>query len=66
MSSASASRKIDFTPSSLSSPSSASFADPVTIGVLSPGNSYFDNSSRTSISTSSSNSLSSTMSALFR
>ena len=47
------------------SPSSAFSAEPITIGVLSPGNSYFDKSSRTSISTSSSSSLSSTMSALF-
>ena len=36
------------------------------IGVSSPGKSYFDSSSRTSISTSSSSSASSTMSALFR
>ena len=36
------------------------------IGVSSPGNLYFDSSSRTSISTSSSSSASSTMSALFR
>ena len=54
-----------FTPISLGSPSSAFSAEPITIGVLSPGNLYTDNSSRTSISTSSRSSLSSTMSALF-
>ena len=48
------------------SPSSAFSAEPVTIGMSSPGNSYFESSSRTSISTSSSSSGSSTMSALFR
>ena len=52
-------------PMSLVSPSIAFNAEPITIGVLSPGNSYFDSSSRTSTSTSSSSSLSSTMSALF-
>ena len=36
------------------------------IGMSSPGNSYFDSSSRTSSSTSSSSSGSSTMSTLFR
>ena len=56
---------IDFSPSSPVSPSSAFSAQPITIGVLSPGNSYLDSSSRTSTSTSSSSSLSSTMSALF-
>jgi hypothetical protein len=49
-----------------SSPSSAFSAEPVTIGMSSPGNSYRESSSRTSISTSSSSSGSSTMSALFR
>ncbi|MND02659.1 hypothetical protein D3C83_221200 [compost metagenome] len=57
---------IDFIPSSVSSPSSAFNALPITTGVLSPGNSYFDSNSRTSTSTSSKSSLSSTMSALFR
>ena len=52
-------------PMSRVSPSIAFNAEPMMIGVLSPGNSYFVNSSRTSISTSSSSSLSSTMSALF-
>ena len=51
---------------SLVSPSSAFSALPVMIGVSSPGNSYVDNRSRTSISTSSNSSASSTMSALFR
>src|SRR5271163_3867199 len=54
------------TPISLPSPSSAFKADPVMIGVLSPGNLYSVNKSRTSSSTSSSNSASSTMSALFK
>ncbi len=54
------------TPISDWSPSSASLAEPLMIGVSSPGKSYFDSSSRTSISTSSSSSASSTMSALFR
>src|SRR6266404_3122509 len=53
------------TPSSLLSPSSAFSADPMMIGVFSPGNLYMVSNSRTSISTSSSSSLSSTMSALF-
>ena len=66
MSSASTSLMIDGTPISLWSPSSASGAEPVMIGVSSPGKSYLDSSSRTSISTSSSSSASSTMSALFR
>ena len=57
---------IAFTPMSVSSPSSAFNAEPITIGVLSPGNSYFESNSRTSTSTSSRSSLSSTMSALFR
>ncbi|MNC98637.1 hypothetical protein D3C83_166630 [compost metagenome] len=52
-------------PISLASPSSAFSAEPITIGVLSPGNSYLDSSSLTSTSTSSRSSLSSTMSALF-
>ncbi len=56
---------IEPSPISEVSPSSALSAEPITIGVLSPGNSYLDNSSRTSISTSSRSSLSSTMSALF-
>jgi len=65
-SSASANFSTDFTPRSLSSPSSALSALPITIGVLSPGKSYLLRSSRTSTSTSSKSSLSSTMSALFR
>jgi hypothetical protein len=40
--------------------------EPITSGVSSPGNSYVDRRSRTSISTSSRSSSSSTMSALFR
>jgi hypothetical protein len=40
-------------------------AEPMMIGVSSPGKSYLDRSSRTSISTSSRSSASSTMSALF-
>ena len=62
----SANLKIDGSPISDWSPSSANFAEPITIGVLSPGKSYFVKRSRTSISTSSNNSLSSTMSALFK
>ena len=54
-----------FTPMSEASPSSAFSALPITIGVLSPGNSYVVSRSRTSSSTSSSSSASSTMSALF-
>ena len=56
----------DGTPISDVSPSSALSAEPVTIGVSSPGNSYMSNNSRTSISTNSSSSSSSTMSALFK
>ena len=56
---------IEPSPISLVSPSIAIFAEPITIGVSSPGNWYFDSSSRISISTSSSSSASSTMSALF-
>src|SRR5205823_5103052 len=56
----------DVVPSSESSPSRALSALPITIGVLSPGKSYFESNSLTSTSTSSSSSLSSTMSALFR
>src|SRR6185369_11959268 len=56
---------IDCSPSSPVSPSSAFSAEPMMIGVLSPGNLYFESSSRTSSSTSSSSSASSTMSALF-
>ncbi len=41
-------------------------AEPTTIGVLSPSNSYSDNSSLTSISTNSISSSSSTMSSLFK
>ena len=41
-------------------------AEPWMIGVVSPGKSYLSNNSRTSISTSSSNSASSTMSHLFK
>src|SRR5436190_335346 len=47
------------------SPSSAFSAETWTTGMSSPGKSYFERSSRTSISTSSSSSGSSTMSALF-
>jgi hypothetical protein len=46
------------------SPSSALSAETWTIGMSSPGNSYLESSSRTSISTSSISSGSSTMSAL--
>ena len=46
--------------------SSAISADPLTIGVSSPGKSYWSNSSLTSISTRSSSSSSSTISHLFR
>jgi len=46
--------------------SNALSADPTTIGVSSPGNSYSFNNSLTSISTNSINSGSSTMSALFK
>ncbi|MNE98166.1 hypothetical protein D3C80_1966480 [compost metagenome] len=66
VSSASTSFRIAGTPISDWSPSSARRAEPWMIGVSSPGKSYFDSSSRTSISTSSSSSASSTMSALFR
>ncbi len=45
--------------------SNAFNADPFTIGISSPGNSYFVSSSLTSISTKSNNSGSSTMSVLF-
>ena len=48
------------------SPSSAFSAETWITGMSSPGNSYLERSSRTSISTSSSSSGSSTMSALFR
>ncbi len=65
VSSASASLRIEPSPISLLSPSSAIFADPVTIGVLSPGNWYLLSNSRISISTNSRSSASSTMSALF-
>jgi elongation factor Tu len=61
----SASCMIACSPSGPVSPSSASLADPLMIGVSSPGKSYFESSSRTSISTSSSSSSSSTMSHLF-
>ena len=44
----------DFTPMSLASPSSAFSAEPMMIGVFSPGNLYSVRSSRTSSSTSSS------------
>src|SRR6266545_183301 len=53
-------------PRSPLSPSSALSADPLTIGISLPGNSYSESSSRTSSSTRSSSSLSSTMSTLFR
>jgi len=56
---------MDGSPMSDLSPSSALSALPMMIGVVSPGNSYLESSSRTSISTSSKSSLSSTMSALF-
>ena len=55
----------EFTPISGSRSSSAAKAEPFTIGVVSPGNSYFVRSSRISISTRSRSSLSSTMSTLF-
>ena len=53
-------------PHSPSGSSSALSADPLTIGVSSPGNSYSSRSSLTSISTRSSSSSSSTISHLFR
>jgi hypothetical protein len=53
-------------PMSLVSPSRALSAEPLTMGMSSPGNSYLESSSRTSISTSSSSSSSSTMSHLLR
>mmetsp|Transcript_9701 Transcript_9701/g.28421 ORF Transcript_9701/g.28421 Transcript_9701/m.28421 type:complete len:246 (-) Transcript_9701:404-1141(-) len=49
-----------------SRPSSAASADPRIMGTSSPGNLYFDRSSRTSISTSSRSSSSSTWSTLLR
>src|ERR1700751_4163035 len=52
-------------PSFGSLPSSAISAEPLMIGILSPGKLYFDRSSRTSSSTSSRSSGSSTMSHLF-
>ena len=53
-------------PHSLVGSSSAFSAEPLMIGVSSPGNSYSDRSSLTSISTRSRSSSSSTMSHLFR
>ena len=53
-------------PHSLDGSSRAIKADPLTIGVSSPGKSYSDNKSLTSISTNSNNSSSSTMSHLFK
>ena len=53
-------------PYSESSPSSALRAEPTTTGTSSPGKSYSESSSLTSISTSSRSSSSSTMSALLR
>ena len=53
------------TPLSAESPSRAFSAEPVMMGVSSPGKSYWLSSSRISISTSSSSSSSSTMSDLF-
>src|SRR5690606_37461600 len=64
--SAATSARIAGTPISAWSPSGAWRADPLLPGMSSPGNSYLDSSSRTSISTSSISSASSTMSALFR
>ena len=64
-STASISFRIASWPSSGSLPSSAISAEPWMIGILSPGNWYFDSSSRTSSSTRSSSSGSSTMSTLF-
>jgi len=59
--------KMHFTASlSASSLSKAFNALPRTIGISSPGNSYFDRSSRSSSSTSSINSSSSIMSTLFK
>ena len=46
--------------------SNALKADPFITGISSPGNSYSDNNSLTSISTNSNNSSSSTISALFK
>ncbi len=53
-------------PSFLSESSRAASAEPLMIGILSPGKSYFESSSRTSSSTSSRSSGSSTMSHLLR
>ncbi len=64
LSTASINSKIDF--SHFSSPSNAFSADPFTTGIVSPGNWYVFNSSRTSSSTSSSSSGSSTTSHLFK
>src|ERR1700740_2934194 len=60
------SSKIASLPSFGSLSSSAISAEPLTIGILSPGKLYLDRSSRTSSSTSSSNSGSSTRSTLLR
>ena len=57
--------RIAFLPVSSFVPSIAANADPLTIGILSPSNSYFDNNSLTSISTKSKSSGSSTWSTLF-
>ena len=65
-STAAISSSTDCLPSASSRPSSAYSAEPLTIGMSSPGNSYCDSSSRTSSSTSSNSSGSSTWSTLFR
>ncbi len=58
---------LQFGQSSLLHPQFIAFnALPLTTGILSPGNSYLLNKSRTSISTKSTNSLSSTASVLFK
>ncbi|SEH79191.1 hypothetical protein BAZSYMB_GCONTIG00701_1 [Bathymodiolus azoricus thioautotrophic gill symbiont] len=64
-SSASTNLKIEGTPISDVSPSNALSAEPKITGVSSPGKSYSVNNSRISISTNSTNSSSSTISALF-
>ena len=65
-SSASISSSMHLSASSSEGFSSAFNAEPLMIGMSSPGNSYPERSSRTSISTSSRSSSSSTWSTLFR
>src|SRR5207249_140401 len=61
-----ASNNSQISPTAPASPSNARNADPRITGTSSPGNSYFDNNSRTSSSTRSNRSTSSTKSHLFR